>query len=318
VWIVYGPLSARTLWLTVLGLLAFAPAVLFAGIFYERFRFSVITKQAVFSFCGGILVIPPILLLAEPLFHLTMDLRRNAFTAAFVDAFVMSASIEEFFKYIVVRKILFQSHVADCGGVLLYSLAAGAGFAAAENVKYAMNVAPEVVLKQTSLRAVLPVPMHCCAGLMVGIQMAKRKFLGADMSLGTTLSGPVLLHFSFNFVQFFAIYSSPWDPRRYEIVAWCLSLACLLAGMVVARIMWLPLNDVCVVDVRAALRDGCIDAPGSQCLAWVGPADAPCVATPAVCSRCSSNVFAHARCPSVCPHCGEGVPSSAVAGAPAV
>mmetsp|Transcript_4531 Transcript_4531/g.12815 ORF Transcript_4531/g.12815 Transcript_4531/m.12815 type:complete len:593 (+) Transcript_4531:86-1864(+) len=260
-------------------------------------------------------------------------------------AYFRAGFCEELLKYGAVRRVLFKDRVVDCGGLVVYGLAAGAGFATAENVQYTSSGGMQVAL----LRMYLSIPLHCCTGLIIGIHLGYRKFLGKRYYCLVTLMVPVLVHGTYDFVLMLPA-SLGLDDTLQGILGVCV----LLAAFLYCRCAWLPLDAVCVVNVRKMERQGRVSHPRccccecDCCTAWlthqdplvkeqrakagrqqslgrsstagslgdiaiqsyrsVVPAAPNCQTTPIACPGCSAPVRAQNRYPSFCPHCAELIP----------
>mmetsp|Transcript_58403 Transcript_58403/g.190494 ORF Transcript_58403/g.190494 Transcript_58403/m.190494 type:complete len:611 (+) Transcript_58403:117-1949(+) len=175
----------------------------------------------------------------------------------FITAFLRAGFLEELLKYVAVRRILFKDRVVDCGGVSVYGLAAGAGFATIENIQYALSFGAEV----TYVRMIFSIPLHCCTGLIIGTYLGYRKFLGWKCYCLMTLLAPVFWHGLYDFVLMF--------PDSYQTFAefkTILAFIVLVGSFVYARCAWLVLDNVCVVDVRSMMAAGLVSKPQFCCI----------------------------------------------------
>jgi len=164
--------------------------------------------------------------------------------------------MEELLKYVAVRRVLFKDRVCDCGGLLVYGLAAGAGFAAAENLQYTLLYGAGI----TYARMILSIPLHCCTGLIIGIHLGYRKFLGKNFFCPVALAIPILIHGTYDFVLFLPASTNVEFPTRLLIV-----LTVLVCSFAYCRLAWLPLDDVCVVNVRSNMKKGLVSRPLCCC-----------------------------------------------------
>eukprot|EP00418_Pyrodinium_bahamense_P074299 CAMPEP_0179091596 /NCGR_PEP_ID=MMETSP0796-20121207/41852_1 /TAXON_ID=73915 /ORGANISM="Pyrodinium bahamense, Strain pbaha01" /LENGTH=649 /DNA_ID=CAMNT_0020789193 /DNA_START=203 /DNA_END=2150 /DNA_ORIENTATION=- len=196
--------------------------------------------------------------------------KQNTVAHSFITAYFRAGFLEEALKYVAVRRVLFKDRVADCGGLVVYGLAAAAGFAAAENAEYVINHGVAV----TFGRMVLSIPGHCSTGLIIGIHLGYCKFLGKDILpeclLGLpalwkgfclfllTLYIPVLLHGTYDFMLMLPSYTPVSAPLRV-----LLAVGTTLAGFVYCRFAWLKLSHVCIVHVKELQAAGRISR--SQC-----------------------------------------------------
>jgi RsiW-degrading membrane proteinase PrsW (M82 family) len=72
-------------------------------------------------------------------------------------------------KYLVVRRMERSMLAADWRALLVYGVAAGCGFAVAENIMYVLTGGFATAV----LRAFLSVPLHCTTGALIGLGVAK-------------------------------------------------------------------------------------------------------------------------------------------------
>lgn len=190
-----------------------------------------------------------------------MSFRKKTVLYVFIEAYFRAAFLEELLKYVAVRRILFKDRVADCGGLIVYGLAAAAGFATAENIQYTMIHGVFV----TYMRMVLSIPLHCCTGLMIGIFLGYRKFLGEGYNccdkFWLALAMPVLTHGTYDFILMLP-QTAPLDGAARMF----LTLGVLVGGFVVCRLMWLRIDNVCVVHVKDLQAEGRISK--STCCCW--------------------------------------------------
>lgn len=181
---------------------------------------------------------------------------KNTVLHAFIMAYFRAAFLEELLKYVAVRRILFKDRVVDCGGLLLYGLAGAAGFAAAENIQYALMHGIGV----TYMRMILAIPLHCCTGMIIGLHLGYRKFLGRPFRLLLTLGVPVFVHGTYDF--FLMVPHDFFIPMGLRIL---LVLATLIGGFVYCRYAWLGLENVCIVDVAVLQNQNLVSKSNCCC-----------------------------------------------------
>eukprot|EP00811_Abedinium_folium_P024944 NODE_351_length_3136_cov_9.340645.p1 GENE.NODE_351_length_3136_cov_9.340645~~NODE_351_length_3136_cov_9.340645.p1 ORF type:complete len:543 (+),score=187.44 NODE_351_length_3136_cov_9.340645:82-1629(+) len=190
----------------------------------------------------------------------TFSFQQNTVFHAIVNAYFRAAFLEEVLKYLAVRRILFKNRVADCGGLVVYGLASAAGFATVENVQYTLMHGVMVAYN----RMVLAIPLHCLTGLMIGISLGYRKFVGLKhMWLGSwyvALIVPVLTHGTYDVFLMLPKYVP--IPQVWRII---IVVGVVLLGIIYCRKMWLGLENVCTVDIHALKASGRIK-PGNCCL----------------------------------------------------
>jgi len=237
-------------------------------------------------------------------------------------AFLTAALPEEIVKYFTIRRIMFQGRVADAGSLLVYSLASAAGMSAVESFSYSLKFLrrqptgnPQGMLIQ---RMIFASPLHCCTGLLIGVNLCRRKFLGNETtSWLCTVLIPVVYHGLYDTV----IFLMPC-LRIYSAVA-VTSLLFLINGSAFfyCRYAWMQLEDVCIVDVRAleqarlirppqccCCEGGCITSLLCQDRRESARVAIACKTVPMMCPRCTSWVKAHIVCPCLCPRCGQQMP----------
>eukprot|EP00811_Abedinium_folium_P023653 NODE_3326_length_2052_cov_9.648831.p1 GENE.NODE_3326_length_2052_cov_9.648831~~NODE_3326_length_2052_cov_9.648831.p1 ORF type:complete len:633 (-),score=157.60 NODE_3326_length_2052_cov_9.648831:152-1828(-) len=189
----------------------------------------------------------------------TFKYQQNTVLHAIVNAYFRAAFLEELLKYLAVRRILFKNRVADCGGLVVYGLAAAAGFATAENVQYTLMHGVMVAYG----RMVLAIPLHCLTGLIIGIHLGYRKFVGVKhiwlSHWYIALIPPVIIHGTYDVFLMLPKFVPIPQLWRIIIVAFVLVL-----GVIYCRKMWLGLENVCVVDVHKLEASGRIK-PGKCC-----------------------------------------------------
>jgi len=274
--------------------------------------------------------------------QLTFSYRSNTVLHAFLKSYFRAAGLEEILKYVAVRRVVFKDHVVDCGSVIVYGLAGAAGFATFENIEYVAQAG----LGAAYLRMFLAIPLHCVTGLIIGMNLSYRKFLGKNYRMLTALGVPVLVHGTYDF----AVFVNDVMPIGNVLTAFLT----LVAACIYCRNEWLKMDNVCVVDVRAMEKAGQVSKPAccwSQCdccpCSWASQdtllqaqdAPQPAVATGASsggsftetarrsftevfpptptcqtvevkCPNCERQVRRHIRFPSNCPYCGTDVPTS--------
>lgn len=117
-----------------------------------------------------------------------------------IQAYLMTAFLEELLKFLCVRRLLWFAFVTDSWALCCYGGAAGLGFAALENALYVGGGSLATAL----LRAGTAVPNHLMYGLLHGAFLSRRRFGhgGGRFSCCTSLLSPFLpmfLHGSHNF-----------------------------------------------------------------------------------------------------------------------
>jgi len=135
-----------------------------------------------------------------------------------VEAFLVVALCEEVFKLLLALSIPVDKSKEEPLAVMLMSLSGAVGLATAENCAYVLKAwafhGMESGFVTAIGRALLPVPFHAATGVLIGSEIARRKFsLGRQRSILSTLAPPLLLHGSYDFFAFCAT-----DSRFLESV----------------------------------------------------------------------------------------------------
>ena len=182
--------------------------------------------------------------------------------SAFLDTF--SAPLpEEIFKYIAISTIAARSIVVDPIAVVSMSLIAGGGFALTENVLfiYLQKVSPIT-------RFLFPFPMHCVCQMVMGVFIAKRKFIDKNTRVNCgscwtdpkwffkVLSIPLLIHGVHNFIAKVALKST---APVVAAITFILLFAHLTAWFVFLRTQYILLNHVPRVNLRRLQKQGWLD-----------------------------------------------------------
>ncbi|WP_251555261.1 glutamic-type intramembrane protease PrsW [Neobacillus muris] len=117
----------------------------------------------------------------------------------FIDAFLTSSLLEEFFKWFILFYIVYQ-HVEfdEPFDGIVYGSAVSLGFATVENVFYLIANG----IEHAMTRALLPVSSHALFGVIMGYYIGKAKFTDGSKAKWVILSLllPVLLHGIYDFI----------------------------------------------------------------------------------------------------------------------
>lgn len=145
--------------------MAALPSILLLSYFYRRdYRKpepkKVVTKVFIF---GCIMTVPAIIveqLISLPMAYVPLNWQ------AFYQAFAVAALVEEGLKFLLLKRL--SRRMASFDEItdgIIYTMAAGLGFAFLENVLYGMSMGGGVGI--LILRGVTAVPLHCiCSGIM--------------------------------------------------------------------------------------------------------------------------------------------------------
>jgi RsiW-degrading membrane proteinase PrsW (M82 family) len=104
----------------------------------------------------------------------------------FVQAFVISALPEELLKLVAVLGVANRTHIERPGALVMYAMAAAAGFAAVENMLYVIAAetpkdsgegADSGATNTAVARAALCIPLHLTCGALIGVGLARWRWL---------------------------------------------------------------------------------------------------------------------------------------------
>lgn len=174
--------------------LAVAPAVAIAiGIhFYEKFDREPFILLVI-SFLLGSLMAAPAILLELGIERILNNLQANMALYAFVGI----ALVEEGLKFAVIRFYAYPKRdFSEPYDGITYSVMVSMGFAAIENVIYALQFGHEVAL----LRMFTAVPAHGTFGILMGFYLGKAKFGNQPLLWSlVALSVAVLFHGAYDY-----------------------------------------------------------------------------------------------------------------------
>lgn len=187
--------------------LAGLPSFLLLRYFYKRDNLKAEPKgQVIKVFIFGCLTIIPaivferLIILFKPTLSPEWD--------AFFQAFVVAALVEEGIKFLLIRSIMFRMSAFDeVTDGIVYTIAAGLGFAFFENIAYGLQNYGNIWV--LLLRAVTAVPLHCLAsglmGYFLGLAWKDRRKSGLA---GLILA--IIVHGLYDFVLFSPTRSPFW------------------------------------------------------------------------------------------------------------
>lgn len=107
--------------------------------------------------------------------------------AYFIQAYFFAGFCEEVTKFIVISRITNSCLTVDWRSMLVYGICAGCGFATAENIAYVFSGGFATAI----VRAFVSVPLHCCTGAIIGLEICKRRPMPTNcssLSTGRTFS----------------------------------------------------------------------------------------------------------------------------------
>lgn len=173
---------------------AVAPAIALLSFFYLKDKYeteplSLVVKVYIF----GVLLVFPIMVIQ-------FGINEEMNVPSFVEAFFVSGTLEEFFKWFLVfyGAYLHEEFNEPYDGIV-YATALSLGFASLENIFYLYTFGIEEAL----VRALLPVSGHALFGVIMGFYLGKGKFSTGrrkKIYLALSLLLPVVLHGTFNFL----------------------------------------------------------------------------------------------------------------------
>jgi len=185
-------------------LLAVAPAAFWLWYFYSKDRFEPEPLSWILLvYIFGIVVTIPVAFI-EGVLRLVLS--------EFLLVVMVAPIVEEFGKYLVVRKTVWESVEFDepIDGIV-YAAAAGLGFATLENVIYvfsAFETSMVLALQTVLVRALLSVPGHVLFSAMWGYSLGKARFIPEEQRTGVIATGLILamaFHSLFNLLLYDAI-----------------------------------------------------------------------------------------------------------------
>jgi protease PrsW len=150
---------------------AVAPGVALLAYFYWKDRYDAEPIPMVLKmFLTGVLLVLPIIVVQRGLSELGGDP-----ASPFTFSFLLSASIEEFFKWFVLYHMIYNHTEFDepYDGIV-YAVAVSLGFATLENVLYVFSQSSS--FGTLLVRAFLPVSGHALFGVFMGYFLGRAKF----------------------------------------------------------------------------------------------------------------------------------------------
>ncbi|WP_042457891.1 glutamic-type intramembrane protease PrsW [Neobacillus dielmonensis] len=180
----------------MLGILSagIAPGIALLSYFYLKDEYESEPVSFVLrTFLYGALLVFPIMFIQHVLEA------ENLVKTEFIDAFLTSSLLEEFFKWFILFYIVYQ-HVEfdEPFDGIVYGSAVSLGFATVENVFYLVANG----IEHAMTRALLPVSSHALFGVIMGYYIGKAKFTEGSKAKWVTLSLmlPALLHGFYDFI----------------------------------------------------------------------------------------------------------------------
>ena len=158
--------------LEILFLLAILPVVLLASFIYKKDAHKEPMKLLRKLFGFGCLTVFPIIVVELFLAGFFDEEGLVDFIPIFIYYFICIGSVEEFFKWIVVRLYAFNDKEYDeVYDIIVYSVFVSLGFACIENIMYVFVHGAKTAI----LRAITSIPGHTCFGVIMGYYYSKSK-----------------------------------------------------------------------------------------------------------------------------------------------
>src|SRR3954451_16834295 len=180
----------------MLGILSagIAPGLALLSYFYLKDEYESEPISVVFrTFMFGALLVFPIMFIQHVL------QTENIIKSGFIEAFLSSSLLEEFFKWFILFYLIYQ-HVEfdEPFDGIVYGVAVSLGFATVENIFYLVANG----IEHAMTRALLPVSSHALFGVIMGFYLGKAKFTKDHKARWILLSLllPIILHGSYDFI----------------------------------------------------------------------------------------------------------------------
>lgn len=146
-------------------------------------------------FAFGLLSVIPICIieiLLEDVFIVNENLSN---LEIFINTFFGVALVEEFFKWLVVKSVVYDNKECDeVYDLIVYCVYSSIGFACFENILFVL----ENGYLNAFLRAVISVPSHACDGVIMGYLLGKVKLNNSKLYLILSLIIPSISHAIFD------------------------------------------------------------------------------------------------------------------------
>lgn len=127
----------------------------------------------------------------------------NQLSNIFITSFILAGLMEETTKFLPLYRIINQTYITDPRALWVYGICAGAGFACFENIFYVLSGGIDTAI----VRSILSVPLHCCTGLIIGINMSVYKFKDklsvngcSKLKYFKSIILPIIIHGLFDFI----------------------------------------------------------------------------------------------------------------------
>ncbi|MDR7075260.1 RsiW-degrading membrane proteinase PrsW (M82 family) [Neobacillus niacini] len=180
----------------MLGILSagIAPGLALLSYFYLKDEYESEPISVVFrTFMFGALLVFPIMFIQHVL------QTENIIKSGFIEAFLSSSLLEEFFKWFILFYAIYQHVELDepFDGIV-YGVAVSLGFATVENIFYLIANG----IEHAMARALLPVSSHALFGVIMGFYIGKAKFTEGKKVKWVIISLllPFILHGSYDYI----------------------------------------------------------------------------------------------------------------------
>lgn len=176
---------------------AAAPGAALLAFFYLKDRYNSEPVSLVLKmFLLGVLLVFPMMVIQ---YSFLQAFGSNPFVASFI----ISAGLEEFFKWFIVYFVIYKhSSFDEPYDGIMYAVSVSLGFATLENIFYAFLQSSTFL--DLMIRALLPVPGHALFGVLMGFHLGKAKFMAAgsriNFHLLLSLFLPIFYHGLFDFI----------------------------------------------------------------------------------------------------------------------
>lgn len=170
-----------------------APSLALLSYFYLKDHYKTEPLATVLrSFIFGAMLVFPIMFIQYAFKE------EGLIVSVWSQAFILTASIEEFFKWFIFYYMIYRladfDHPYDG---IVYGVSISLGFATVENVLYLLNYGVEFAIG----RAILPVSSHALFGVIMGYYFGRAKFTSnRKLFLWISLTVPILLHGIYDYI----------------------------------------------------------------------------------------------------------------------
>jgi len=159
---------------------------------------------------------------------------------SFVNSFVVASLCEELFKFVLASSVRVDKGKEYPYSVVLYSVAGSLGLATLENMLYLIAVVLSgdltTAIFTAVMRAVVAVPLHASTGIIIGVDVARKKFeMDERKSIIRILIIPILIH---GIYDFFMMFTSSYASltKHYSIFAYSLlSIVTVIIAIMYAK-----------------------------------------------------------------------------------